>query len=198
MSRSRPGRPRASSREVIAEAACELFFEQGYDATSVSDITRRAGVARSSFFNYFAAKGDVLWAGFDERADAAAAALGSGEGVKAVLLGIGAGFEPDALALAITNAETMGLAPELERDRALRQRRLQREIAARLIRDGRARIPAEVAAGGLAAAVFAAVWAWADRTTGDAALETLLRDALTAAEEPGPAAARRDPASPVS
>ena len=48
---SRAGRPRASSREVLAEAACELFLEKGYDATSVADITTRAGVSRSSFFN---------------------------------------------------------------------------------------------------------------------------------------------------
>ena len=50
---SRAGRPRASSRETLAEAACELFLEQGYEATSVVDIAQRAGVSRSSFFNYF-------------------------------------------------------------------------------------------------------------------------------------------------
>ena len=44
----RPGRPKAISREMLAEAACELFLEQGYEQTSVSDIARRAGIARSS------------------------------------------------------------------------------------------------------------------------------------------------------
>ena len=63
----RAGRPKASSRETLAEAACELFLERGYDATSVADITQRAGVSRSSFFNYFASKSDVLWSGVDER-----------------------------------------------------------------------------------------------------------------------------------
>ena len=63
----RAGRPRASSRETIAEAACELFLEQGYEQTSIVDIARRAGVSRSSFFNYFSSKSDVLWAGLDER-----------------------------------------------------------------------------------------------------------------------------------
>ncbi len=75
----RSGRPRASSREVLSEAACELFLEQGYDATSVSDITRRAGVSRSSFFNYFSAKSDVLWSGYDEQADAAIERLREGQ-----------------------------------------------------------------------------------------------------------------------
>lgn len=61
---SRPsgrGRPAATTCDTIEEAACELFLEQGYDATSVADIARRAGVSRSSFFNYFSNKADVLW-----------------------------------------------------------------------------------------------------------------------------------------
>ena len=69
------GRPKASSRETIAEAACELFLEQGYNRTSVTDIAIRAGVSRSSFFNYFDTKSALLWGGFDERLDAACTAL---------------------------------------------------------------------------------------------------------------------------
>ena len=74
-STSRAGRPKASSRETLAEAACELFLERGYDATSVADITQRAGVSRSSFFNYFSSKSDVLWSGLDARIDAANTAM---------------------------------------------------------------------------------------------------------------------------
>lgn len=62
---ARRGRPSASSRETLEEAALELFLEQGYEQTSASDIARRAGVARSPFFNYFTAKADVLWVGLD-------------------------------------------------------------------------------------------------------------------------------------
>ncbi|MFN3948188.1 TetR/AcrR family transcriptional regulator [Microbacterium sp.] len=170
----RSGRPRASSREVLAEAACELFLERGYDATSVSDITRRAGVSRSSFFNYFSAKGDVLWSGFDEQSAAGVALLRDGVAVTDALTAIGDGLAPDALALAITHADAMGIAAELDRDRAVRQFRLQREIAARLQREGMPELAAEVRAGALSAAVLAAVWAWADRTaTGRALGETL-------------------------
>ncbi|MGB3376768.1 MAG: helix-turn-helix domain-containing protein, partial [Microbacterium sp.] len=90
-SETRAGRPRASSRETLAEAACELFLEQGYDDTSIVDITRRAGVSRSSFFNYFSSKSDVLWSGLDARiavASVALAALGTdadGRSVRAAL-----------------------------------------------------------------------------------------------------------------
>lgn len=179
----RSGRPRASSREMIAEAASELFLEQGYDATSVADITRRAGVARSSFFNYFSAKVDVLWAGFDERLAASEELLRDpAVPVRAALAAVGDGLVPDTLALAITNAEAMGLAAELLRDRALRQARLQRAVAERLVAAGHATLAAEVRGAGYAAAVLAAVWAWADRAGGDAPLAEVLDRALDVAE----------------
>ncbi|OZD30796.1 hypothetical protein CH252_40485 [Rhodococcus sp. 06-1477-1B] len=177
----RSGRPRASSREVLSEAACELFLEQGYDATSVSDITRRAGVSRSSFFNYFSAKSDVLWSGFDEQASRAIALLHDDAAVPGALAEIGDGLAPDALALAITNAEAMGIAAELDRDRAIRQFRLQSEISARLVRDGIPPLTSQVRAGALAAAVLAAVWAWADRTAAGRSLAETLAEALSAA-----------------
>jgi len=62
----RPGRPRRSSREMLQEAAAELFLERGYAATSVEQIASRAGVSRNTFFNYFGGKPDVLWAAADE------------------------------------------------------------------------------------------------------------------------------------
>lgn len=179
---SRSGRPRSSSREVLSEAACELFLEQGYDATSVSDITRRAGVSRSSFFNYFSAKSDVLWSGFDERVDEAVARLTESDAsLTEALVDIGRDFAPDALALAIANADVMGLAAELDRDRAQRQFRLQREVAARLVGAGDDRLGAQVRGGAVAAAVLAAVWAWAERTSGGPALADLLATALAEA-----------------
>lgn len=177
-SEPRSGRPRSSSREVLSEAATELFLEQGYDATSVSDITRRAGVSRSSFFNYFSAKSDVLWSGFDQQADAGIALLREGLPVAEALTAIGRGLAPDALALAITHADAMGIAAELDRDRAVRQFRLQREIASRLVHDGMPELAAQVRGGALSAAVLAAVWAWADRTASGRPLVELLETAI--------------------
>ncbi len=172
------GRPRASSREILAEAASELFLEQGYAATSVGDITTRAGVSRSSFFNYFTSKADVLWAGLDERLDAAIARLARGEDVPAALRGVADGFSPDSLALAIANAAPMGVVDELERERAVRQARLARALAERARRDGRAVLAAEVQAAAAAGAVLAAVWAWAHAGAGRTALAAALDAAL--------------------
>ena len=58
MARWQPG---ARARLVLA--AVDLFGEQGYDATTVAQIARRAGVTRSTFFRHFSDKREVLVAG---------------------------------------------------------------------------------------------------------------------------------------
>ena len=176
----RAGRPKSSSRETLAEAACELFLEQGFEATSIAEIASRAGVSRSGFFNYFSSKSDILWGAFDERLDAAAQRLegDAGASISGVLRGIAAGFAPDSLALAIANAGAMGLADELDRERAVRHGRLARAAAERLRRDGMPRLGAEVVGAAAAGAVLAAVWEWADAGPGHTDLAPLLETAL--------------------
>jgi len=177
---SRSGRPRASSQETLAEAACELFLEQGFAATSIAEITTRAGVSRSSFFNYFGSKSDILWAALDERiasfetqlagdeaADAAAA-------VRAAVLAIGDGFAPDSLALALVNTAAMGLVDELVREGALRRSRIARAAADRLRRGGAEQVEAEVAGAAWGGAVLAALDAWARDGAGRTSLVRFL------------------------
>ncbi|MFT4136118.1 TetR/AcrR family transcriptional regulator [Microbacterium sp.] len=173
------GRPRASSREVLAEAACELFLERGYEQTSIADIATRAGVSRSSFFNYFGSKADLLWGGFDERTDVAVAALSLGEAsTRQILSDMAAGFAPDSLALAVAHAHTMGIGDELWRERAMRQARLARAVAERARRDGMAPLAAEVHGAAAAAAVLAAIWTWADAGPGRTELAVVIGEAL--------------------
>ena len=51
---------RRARKERITQAALDLFRQQGYDETRVEDITQAAGVAKGTFFNYFANKEEVL------------------------------------------------------------------------------------------------------------------------------------------
>lgn len=46
----------------LADAALELFAECGYDDTTVLDIAKRAGLAKSTFFRHFQDKREVLFA----------------------------------------------------------------------------------------------------------------------------------------
>lgn len=62
----RSGRPRIASREMLADAAAELFVEQTYAGTTVDDIARRAGISRATFFNYVDTKSDLLWITVDD------------------------------------------------------------------------------------------------------------------------------------
>lgn len=181
------GRPRATSRDVIAEAACELFLEQGFEGTTVADITQRAGVSRSSFFNYFTAKSDVLWAGLDERiATLETLLLGDTAGdaaaeVRAAVRGVGEGFAPDSLALALVHTDAMGLADELERDAGIRRSRIAAAISHRLRADGVVPLRAEVAGAAHAGAVLAAIEVWATAGPGRAPLAVVLAEAMDAA-----------------
>ncbi|SDQ11561.1 transcriptional regulator, TetR family [Microbacterium sp. cf332] len=153
-----------SSRETLAEAACELFLERGYEATAVADITRRAGVSRSSFFNYFSSKSAVLWSGLDARIDVLESALLTAQGDSAVARAVaelGDGFAPDALALAIVNDVAMGLADDLPRDAAWRSARIAAAAAGALERSGVARLECDIRGAAWGGAVLGAVRAWA-------------------------------------
>ena len=185
------GRPRASSRETLAEAACELFLERGYESTTVADIAGRAGVSRSSFFNYFSSKADILWSGLDERIAAAEAALADGRPVPTALRMIGADFTPDSLALALVNAQAMGLDEELEREAAGRRARIARAVARSLRTGGAGVLESEVSGAAHGGAVLAAIEAWAHQGAGVTPLDSLLAAALHAASSTLPGAVRQ-------
>ena len=55
-----------NARERLERAARELFVEQGFAATTVPQITARAGLTTRTFFRHFADKREVLFAGEDE------------------------------------------------------------------------------------------------------------------------------------
>lgn len=180
----RAGRPRASSRETLAEAACELFLEQGYAGTSVLDIARRVGVSRSSFFNYFASKSDVLWSGLDARiaeASVALAALGrnaDGPSVRAALASIVRGFAPDPLTLALRNTAAMGLEQELLEDTALRHARIASAVSGAARSADIDEIRADILGAALATALLSSLRVWAEAETGQVSLESQLDAAL--------------------
>jgi AcrR family transcriptional regulator len=59
-------RKKARTRADIQRHALRLFREQGYEATTVSQIADAAEVSESTFFRYFPTKEDVvLWDAFD-------------------------------------------------------------------------------------------------------------------------------------
>ena len=57
---SRRERKKEETRERIFKAACKLFRDKGFEATTIDDIAEKADVAKGTFFNYFPRKEAVL------------------------------------------------------------------------------------------------------------------------------------------
>jgi AcrR family transcriptional regulator len=49
-------RKHSNARGKIVEAASELFFEQGYQATTIDDVIELSGVSRPTLYTYFKTK----------------------------------------------------------------------------------------------------------------------------------------------
>ncbi len=62
----------SATKKKIVSAAWKLFYEQGYDDTTVDDIVSESGTSKGSFYHYFSGK-DALLSSlsylFDEKYD---------------------------------------------------------------------------------------------------------------------------------
>lgn len=57
---NRVARRREQTRQRIVESAMALFLTQGYEETTVAQITEAADIGKGTFFTYFPTKQDVL------------------------------------------------------------------------------------------------------------------------------------------
>lgn len=82
------GRRPTTTADGIARVALRLFEERGFEAVTVEDVARAAGIGRRTFFRYFDSKNDIPWGDFDAQlvrmaerlGDPAGAGEGSGAG----------------------------------------------------------------------------------------------------------------------
>jgi TetR/AcrR family transcriptional regulator, regulator of mycofactocin system len=72
---ARRGRPPGTSRRELELIALRLFTDQGFEATTIEQISAEAGVSKRTFFRYFSSKGSVLWSEFDHEVSTIRAAL---------------------------------------------------------------------------------------------------------------------------
>lgn len=47
---------KSNTKSKIVSAAWKLFYDQGYDSTTVDEIIRESGTSRGSFYHYFDGK----------------------------------------------------------------------------------------------------------------------------------------------
>jgi AcrR family transcriptional regulator len=63
------GRPKGYDRDDVLVAARDLFWERGYEATSISDLEQRTGLNRSSLYQDFGSKHELFEAALECYAD---------------------------------------------------------------------------------------------------------------------------------
>jgi AcrR family transcriptional regulator len=126
MSATRPQLPQefvaAHKRRRMIDAMAALCAEQGYEATKIADVVRRAQVARKTLYDNFAGKEELFLAAFDTTLADAEAELAEAcdvidpaDWVARTEAGLGAllGFvaaHPDAARLALVEAPAATLA----------------------------------------------------------------------------------------
>jgi AcrR family transcriptional regulator len=62
-------RKKQRTRQALIEAALRLFDEQGYEETTVDQISAAAEISRRTFFSYFPSKEDLLLFGMERRVE---------------------------------------------------------------------------------------------------------------------------------
>ncbi|HEX4829477.1 MAG TPA: TetR family transcriptional regulator [Trebonia sp.] len=143
-----------NTAERLVRAALDLFTEQGYDATTVSEIAARAGgLSKMTFFRYFADKREVLFAGQEAHrqlvTDAIAAAPAPAtplEAVAAALGALGGSFTEDRRDIGARLLPVIAANGEL-RERAVAKRAaLSEAMTAALEQRGVPGLPASLAA----------------------------------------------------
>lgn len=68
-------RPRTTSRDVLVDAALRCFSAAGVAGTSIDDIVREAGVAKGTFYLYFASRDEIVTAVAERLVDGIGSAM---------------------------------------------------------------------------------------------------------------------------
>jgi len=134
--RRRPARPAKPSplqekkrrlvRQEIEHAAWRLFDARGYEAATVDDVAREAGVSRRTFFRYFSSKEDVVVGTTDALAEDVLAGLAQRPRREPALVAIHRALRPVLVSRLDDAGEARAIIRLLRESRTLRRAMLER------------------------------------------------------------------------
>lgn len=140
------------ARERLVVAAVDLFSEQGYDATTVAQIAKRAGVTNSTFFRHFPDKRELLVAGQETLSRLLADGISEAAADAGPLEAVAAGLERASSAMGPMNRElgprlkaAVAASTELQERDALKNVGLAAAMTAALVARGVPDLPAHLA-----------------------------------------------------
>lgn len=81
----------SSQRARMLQGMAEAMMDKGYVNTTVSDVIKRAGVSRETFYQQFSSKADCFMTAFDTAADLLLSVVGTGAGLDLDAFGAGDG-----------------------------------------------------------------------------------------------------------
>src|SRR5579875_3149809 len=174
--------PDAAGR--LQQAALELYATHGYDATTVAEISERAGLTERTFFRHFADKREVLFRGSEELqqliVDAVDAAPASARPIEAVAAGLqaaGAIFDADRRPHSRERQAVIDANPELQERELIKLASLAAALADALRRRGVRHLTAELTAQAGIAVFRVAFEHWL-RGDSEQSFADLVRDAI--------------------
>ncbi len=157
-------------------AAVDLFTEQGYDATTVAQISERAGVTKSTFFRHFPDKRELLVAGQETLSRLLAEGITEAPPGASPLQAVAAGLQRASSEMGPTNRElgprlktAIAASTELQERDALKSVSLAAAMTTALLARG-VPDPAAHLAGELGVLAFKrgyATWSQGDRDADD-------------------------------
>ncbi len=56
----RPNKNFEPKKEALTKLAFDLFIQQGYETTTITDIMKAAGITKAAMYHYFSSKEDIL------------------------------------------------------------------------------------------------------------------------------------------
>ena len=162
------GRWEPDTRGRLERAAVELYLEQGFEQTTVAQITLRAGLTTRTFFRHFADKRDVLFVGQGELRERVAKTIAAAPSAWSAVKAGASGLNIAAAALQMRREEAADRRTLIRATPELRERELAvyaamaETVAEALTERGVEHRTARVTAAAILAAFQVAFESWGD------------------------------------